>query len=549
MYLRTTKRTNKDGSVVEYLQLAHNVRDRGGHSKVHAVYNFGRADRVDREALRRLARSLQRLDQAAASSGDAELSVERSRPLGGSYTLAVLWDRLGIAEQLRGLLREREFGADVERVLFALVANRCLEPGSKLACSEWVGSEVVVPGLERLSVQHAYRAMDFLVENAEAVQERVFFSVASLLNLEVDLLFFDTTSTYFEVEGEDHEEDGIRRYGHSRDRRGDRPQVVIGLAVTREGIPVRCWVFPGNTADAATVQQVKDDLRGWRLHRVILVADRGIAGEENLRYLQRGGGHYIVGERMRAGMPSVGAALSRQGRYRVVRDNLEVKEVVVGDGEARQRFVLCRNPQEAERDRARREGVLADLRAALDELDQTTGIHQRRACELRISKRFGRYVKQSPGGRLSVNATAVAEEAHLDGKYLLRTSDDTLSAEDVALGYKQLLEVERGWRDLKHRLDLRPVYHRREDRIVAHVLLCFLGLLLIRVAERSTGKPWDRVRRELQRVVLVDLAGPAGRISQRSELTPAQTAMFEALAMAPPPRIWAASSSAPVGVA
>jgi transposase len=545
MYLRTIRRRNKDGSVVEYLQLAHNRVRENGVTCADVVYNFGRADRVDRAALQRLARSLGRLDGGGEPDASTGLSVERSRPLGGAYALAGLWARLGIGEQLRRLLREREFATDIERVLFALVANRCLEPASKLATSEWVGSDVVIPGLATLDVQHAYRAMDFLVENAEAVQERVFFSVASLLNLEVDLLFFDTTSTYFETE----EEDELRRYGHSKDNRADRPQVVIGMAVTREGIPVRVWVFPGNTADAATIQRVKDDLRGWKLHRVVLVADRGMAGEENLRYLQRGGGHYIIGERMRAGMPAVEAALSRAGRYSTVRDNLEVKDVTVGDGEARRRYVVCRNPVEADRDRQQREQVLADLHVQLDELKQTTGVHAKRACALRINKRFGHYLKQSSTGRLSVNLAVVHDEERLDGKYLLRSSDDSLSAEDIALGYKQLLEVERGWRDLKHHLDLRPVYHRREDRIEAHVVLCFLALLLVRVAEQATRQPWPQVRRELQRVALVDLQGPAGQIAQRTELTPIQAALFDALSVPAPTRIWSASSSAAASAA
>jgi transposase len=146
-------------------------------------------------------------------------------------------------------------------------------------------------------------------------------------------------------------------------------------------------------------------------------------------------------------------------------------------------------------------------------LDQTRGVHAKRACALRISRRFGRYVKQSPTGRLSVNASVLHEEERLDGKYLLHSSDDTLNAEDIALGYKKLLEVEQGWRDLKQHLDLRPIYHRRDNRITAHVLFGFLGLLLVRFAERTTEQTWPQLRRELQRVALVDLSGPAGRVS------------------------------------
>ena len=162
-------------------------------------------------------------------------------------------------------------------------------------------------------------------------------------------------------------------------------QQLVTIKQRRYSVPLE-HVFPGNTADAGTVQRVKDDLRGWRLNRVVFVADRGFAGEESLRYVQRGGGHLIVGERMRAGLPAVEAALSRQGRYRVVRDNLEVKEVTVGNGEARHRYVICRNPLEADRDREQREQLVRDLEAELRGLNQTRGVHAKRACALRISR-------------------------------------------------------------------------------------------------------------------------------------------------------------------
>jgi transposase len=256
----------------------------------------------------------------------------------------------------------------VERLIFALVANRALAPRSKLALEDWVAHEVAVPGLEKVAVQHLYRAMDFLLEAAEELQREVFFSVADLLSLEVDLIYFDATSTYFEVELSSDEGEPLRRYGHSRDHRPDRPQAVIGLAVTRTGIPVRCWVWPGDTADMSVVEEVKRDLVGWKLGRVITVVDRGMASEENLRVLQRTGVHYIAGERMASGKPAVEEALSRQGRYQKVRDNLEVKEVVVGDGEARKRYILVRNLREAERDRARREQTLNELEQELESL-------------------------------------------------------------------------------------------------------------------------------------------------------------------------------------
>src|SRR6266540_216211 len=376
MYLRATQRRRKDGSLARYLQLAHNRRV-GGVTRAEVLLNLGREDELDVEGLRRLARSITRYTDPGREHREpiepAEgLEVVASRPLGGAWLLDALWQRLGIPAALRELLGGRRFATDVERVLFALVANRALAPCSKLAAAEWVSQDVAIPGLEAMDDDQAYRALELLVEaDAEAkVQEAVFFACADLLNLEVDLLFFDTTSTYFEAEADGQGEAGqapFRALGHSKDHRPDLPQVVIGLAVTREGIPVRVWVWPGNTNDQTVIAQVKDDLAGWRLGRVVWVVDRGFSSDENLRYLTRAGGHWIAGEKMRDGSPDAKAALARQGRYRTVRDNLRVKEVDLGL--AGKRFIVCHNPAEAERDRAEREQQLERIAAELERID------------------------------------------------------------------------------------------------------------------------------------------------------------------------------------
>ncbi len=547
MYIRVTQRTNKDGTITRYVQLAHNVWDTKARcAKAKVLYNFGRADQVDRKSLERLVLSIRRfLGPEAELKGHAEdtgeLRYVGSRALGGGWALSELWNKLRIGDAIRRLLAKRRYETPVERLLFALVANRALAPMSKLAVEEWVAQEVELPGVGEVAVQELYRAMDFLLEAEEEIQREVYWSVADLLNLEVDLLFFDTTSTYFEVE----EEDEFRRFGHSKDHRPDRPQVVIGFAVTREGIPVRAWSWPGNTADMAVVKEVKRDLINWKLGRVVTVLDRGFVSEENLCTLQQAGGHYIVGERLRSGKADVEAVLGRPGRYRQVAEGVEVKEVIIGDGEARRRYLLVRNPREAERDKRKREEALKELRRRLKALREAPlGEHARVHCELRSHEVFGRYLTTDRQGRLIINEEKVREEERLDGKYLLRTSDDTLSAKDVVLGYKQLYEVEDAFRTLKQTLELRPVYHRKEERIKAHVLLCWLALLLIRVAELRTKRTWKRLRDELQRIRLGSFEGPHGRFRQRTELTPEQEALFKALGIPEPPRFFEIAPSA-----
>jgi len=552
MYLRTIGRRNKDGSEVRYLQLAHNEWDPERKCSVaRVIHSFGREDRLDRAALGRLVRSLTRVlepEQALIATAPAELEFVRSVALGGAWALDGLWRRLGIDVAIERLLAERRLDPRAERLLFAMVSNRALAPFSKLACCEWLADDVAIPGLAADAVgedpQPLYRAMDWLLEIEEQLAEQVYWATADLLNLEVDLLFFDTSSTYFERDEPDSEtvdEDGVARpafraFGHSKDHRSDLPQVVIGMAVTRTGIPIRAWCWPGNTGDQPLIRQVKDELREWKLARVVWVADRGFQSAENRRYLQRAGGHYIIGEKLRSGSVEAKAALARQGRYRTVAGNLQIKEVRVDDATMRDRFVICRNPDQAERDKAVRDQLISQLQDAIAGSDGLSAAERARLLARLSAKRgLKRFLRQTAGGLLRVDRAAINAEAHLDGKFLLRSSDPSLSAEDIALGYKQLLQVERGWRDMKTTLDLRPVYHRKEDRIRAHVQLCWLALLLIRIAENQTADTWRNLRRELQRIHQGTFRGTAGLVCKTSEPTAAQLRILHALGLQAPP--------------
>uniref|UniRef100_UPI001649D4BA IS1634 family transposase n=1 Tax=Pseudonocardia asaccharolytica TaxID=54010 RepID=UPI001649D4BA len=213
---------------------------------------------------------------------------------------------------------------------------------------------------------------------------------------------------------------GFRTFGKSKDSRDDLPQVVIGMAVTRAGIPVRVWCWPGNTSDSALIRQAREDMRDWTLSRVMWVADRGFSSAANRRELRRGGGHYIIGEKLRSGSAEATAALSRQGRYQHVRDNLQVKEVKIA---ADERFVICYNPEQADRDRALREVMTSKLATLIADTDRLSATKR---AELRgqISTMPGlnRFLRLTPGGLLRIDKKKINAEANLDGKYLLRCS-------------------------------------------------------------------------------------------------------------------------------
>jgi transposase len=540
MYVRTIKRKNKDGSVVEYVQLAHNTRHpEKGYSRAEVIYSFGRRDQLDVEAIKRLVSSLCRfispedaLELQAQCNAKGGMKFVSSRSAGGAIVLKALWDRINIKLCLDKILEDRSFTAPMEQALFTIVANRALAPSSKLAVEQWASNDVYLSNDDQIQVQHLYRSMDLLLEHQDAVQKEVFWSTANLLNLTVDLIFFDTTNTYFEID--DPGDSALKAFGKSKHKRDDLPQVTIGLAITREGIPVRCWVMPGNQNDAKCVNQVQKDLNDWKLGRVVWVMDRGMTSDENRRILQRAGGQYILGEKLR-GTKINEEALSQGGRFKVLRDNLHLKEVTVGKGIGRRRFVIVYNSEEARHDQKTRERVLERIRSELKVIDGLDKAKQNKAKYLLLAHRsMGRYLKEQKNGKLRIDKAKIKQEKKLDGKYLLSTSDDSLSAEDVALGYKQLMEIERAFRTLKGSLSLRPIYHTKDDRIRSHVLLCWLALLLVRIAEVETGLTWPRIRTEMQRVHIGEFVNKDGRILQYTELTQNQRNILKKLKIKPP---------------
>jgi hypothetical protein len=552
MYLRETKRRNADGSIVRYFQLAENTWDAArGCAVAKVVHNFGRADDVDREALRRLAASILRVCEDPSTrklDGEDGVTVRDAWPYGGVYVLEQLWREVGVDKVLARCAKKRETKQPFERALFAMVANRALQPYSKLYCWEqWLRAEVFLPDARGVALQHLYRAMDFLEANKVEVEKSVYFAMADLMNADVDLIFYDTTSLHFEVDEEDEESEtsdaeapALRKRGFSKNGRGDAPQIVIGLAVTRDGLPVRSWVFPGNQADVKTVEGVKNDLRGWRLGRCVFVGDAGMNSEENRRSLSLGGGKYILAARMRAGDEVTKDVLTRPGRYHPVADNLRVKEVIVGDGEGRRRYVVCHNPLEEKRQREHRARLVRELRAELADAPAKADTQRGRA--LLTSSRFAKYLRLDRGW-LRIDRAAITEASRYDGKWVVTSNDDTLTPDDLALGYKQLLRVETCWRQLKSGLRMRPVFHRLAERIQAHVTLSVLALLLERIAEIRAQDTWRNIAAKLAAIKVVEYERGGARIQQTTALGTDVTALLKRLGVKPPPPLHALTAA------
>jgi hypothetical protein len=551
MYLRRTSRKNRDGSEVSYFQLAHNVWDaEAKRSRVQIIHNFGRADGLDREALVRLCRSIARVcdvevvdrlaDEGAATHDDVLAPGVRqilTRPLGVALVVEALWQRLGIDRKLTALAAEAGQKAAYERALLAMVTNRLsVEPTSKLGVwDRWLPT-VHLPSCWDLQLDDMYAAMDLLYDHAAAIEQAVFFETANLFNLEVDLVFYDTTTASFSIDQADEDEDdtpGLRKLGHSKEGTWTH-QVVVALAVTRDGLPVRSWVLPGNTTDVTTVKKVREDLRGWKLGRALFVADAGVSSKDNRAELARACGHYVLACRAASVSEIKANVLSRAGRYKKVTDNLHVKEVTVGDGEKRRRTIVCHNPAQAERQSKHRDQVLEDLEELLA-AHPGQRADDKWAIQLRASGRFGRYLRVTKGGRLEINRTAVREAARYDGKWVLITNDDSLAAEDAADAYKSLLVIERCFRSLKRtQIRMMPMYHWLPRRIEAHVKICVLALLIERLVERATEMPWSRIRPALDQLQATEFQTDAHRFFRINELPDEAGRILDALEISPP---------------
>ena len=550
----------------------HNEWDPAAKSaKMRVLHNFGREDQVDKAAIERLAGSLCRLlDPArAAALREPGLSYQGSvavrRAVAARPAVAAAGHRRD--HDRPGSATRRD--AAVERVLFALVANRALDPSSKLAAAHWVGRKAWIDGLPETTDDACYRAMDWLHQVKRPRSRRRSTARSRTCSTSRSTCCSSTPrapisrwtrTTSRPPRGERGERlpdgdgerppgsearaGGFRAYGKSKDHRDDLPQVVIGMAVTRDGIPVRIWCWPGNTADSALIRQVKDDMRDWTLARIVWVADRGFTSAENRRYLRQGDHHYIIGEKLRSGSAEAQAALSRQGRYQDVTANLRVKEVRVSESE---RFVICFNPEAAERDAKVRDRMLAQLEELIKDSDQLSATKR---AELRgvISTKPGlnRYLRDD--ARRAAPDRRGQGQGRGEPRRQVPAADQRPQA--GGRGHRARLQAAPGSRA---RLARPQAGHRPAARSTTARKNAFAPTSSCAGSPfSSSGSPrpppattWRTITSELDLFTLGTFTGPAGTFRQTAELTKTQRDLLAKLKIAHPKKIIEATPASP----
>lgn len=547
MYLREVVSPRKRGPDTRYLQLVEGERDPRGRVQTRILHSFGRTDQLDLEQIRRLVDQLSRYLDPAAASNASGIKITRSWSFGGTHLLDSLWRELALDQFFSRALQARSFAQPVERAIFALVCHRALAPASKLACSRWAGAGAWIPGLERggaeIDVQHLYRAMDFLYAAMPELQEHLYFQVSDLLNADCSVLFYDTTSVSFYLDDADSE-GGLRRHGHSKKKRPDLPQIVVALAINRDGIPVRHWIFPGNRIDVTTVEEVTRDLLGLRPRRFLFVGDRGMVSQANLDFLESRRMGYLLGCRIRTDPALEKRMLSLRGRYRPVREGVGVKETTITDGGRTLRYLLCRSEARVAGDARTRAAVLERLKGELANQKKGGASGDTRASHALLSKPgYARYLVKAADGRLRIDPARVAAAARHDGKYVLMTNELDLPAEELVLGYRDLWRAERAFRSMKSVLDLEPVQHRTPERITAHVHICILAYLLARVTENRAQAGWEQIRERLERISLTELATDRATILQTKVLAKAERELLNSCRVPLPPQILQVTSA------
>jgi hypothetical protein len=553
-------RTKKSGTR-SYLQIVEN-RWEDGRPRQRVIATLGRLDQLQQSGqLDALLLSGARFAQSVlllSAHAKGQLPIITTRRIGPALVFQRLWQQAGCQHVIEQLLEGRRFELDVERAIFLTVLHRLFAPGSDRAADKW-RTDYQIPGCETLQLHHLYRVMAWLGEKLppdqqqgqtpfapRCIKDRIeegLFARRRDLFTGLQLVFFDTTSLYFEGQGGDE----LGQRGFSKDHRPDLYQMVVGAVLDSQGRPICCELWPGNTTDVKTLLPVVDRLRSrFGVGRVCIVADRGMISQETITALEgdERGWQYILAARMRSQNEVKDEVLSRAGRYRVVHPKrghsddpspLKVKEVWMDD----RRYVVCLNEDEARKDAADRDAIVAALREQLRSGDKS----------LVGNKGYRRYLGGSDAAHFQIDEAKVAEDARYDGKWVLRTNTD-LDAAEVALQYKQLWTVEHWFRSCKSLLQTRPIFHKRDETIRGHVFCSFLALVLrqelqARLQERGHDLEWDDVIGDLDRLQVVEVEQDGKRFLLRNEAQGTCGIVFQTVGVALPPTVQQISPTTP----
>jgi transposase len=525
MYLKEVSQKNKDGTLRTYLQLVQSRRVNGKPRQVLLV-NLGRVDGDDgKEKIDKLTQALvEASTRLALFDAGRDLQADWSKEYGPVLIFKRLWEELGFKKVLGAEFEDVQTQFDLREAIFNMVLNRLTQPSSKRQLNLW---EEDIYSVQPFSLQHYYRAMDYLIEHKDKMEEGIFYQMKDLLNQEVDMVLFDTTSLVYFGEGDEAEK--LLERGFSKDRRSDLKQIIVGVLMSKEGIPLGHEVFAGNTNDVTCFRHIIDKVKDrFQIGKVILVGDRGMITKKNVEYLEEKKYEYILSFRMRT-LPKEERShvLSKADLKTMRKLHLQFKEVTLNG----KRLIVCYNAERAETDKKTREEILERIR------EKITNGNILSVVDNQSYKRFLKIEGKKP----EIDKEKVERDEQYDGVFVL-TSNTKLKPLEVVEYYKGLWQVEMALRQLKSELEMEPIYHWKDRRIQAHVMICFMALILrsvfykkLTLHEKEVS--WTQLMHDLKSLKAIGLKIKNSEVILRTELKAGANTAFRALGMRPPNRI------------
>ena len=528
MFIRTLSQKNKsNGHVRKYAQIVESRRINGEPRHV-VLATLGRFDTAEGgEKLERLASSLVAATERLKLIDLAkDLKALQTRSLGPILVFKRLWEELDLGRIIGSELALVGAEFDVAEAVFNMVLNRLTEPGSKRQLTLW---ERDIEAVANFDPQHYYRALDYLIEHKEDIERGVFEKMKSLFNQDVDVVLFDTTTLIHYGDTDRHET--LPNYGFSKDHRGDLKQVIVGVVLSKQGVPLAHEVFEGNKNDVTCFREMIERISTrFKVGKVVVVGDRGMISKANIEYLERSGYQYILGYRMRTIPKEHRKWVFERAEFRKLK-NLELEHQDI-EYEGR-RLVVCYNAERAEKDAAHRAGIIEKLEKRITE---NATIHS-----IVDNASYRRFL-HIRGDKPRIDRQKIERDAMYDGVFVL-TTNTGLPAVQVVRAYKDLWQVEMAFRQLKTEIEMGPIYHWKDRRIRAHIMVCFLAFVLRSTLYRKLKAHHGAKRfsyratiNDLKRLRACELDAAGSRVKIRTELEPGAAAAFAAIGMRPPSR-------------
>lgn len=524
-----------------YLSLVETYRE-GGKVKHRTLAKLGRLDQIkDLSKLDRLEASLKALSKDRSYVCIEELEEESRHNWGAVVVCRTLWKNLGLDYILNKTLEESRCQFNLEETVFLEVVSRLNNPCSKYRLFQ---TQEKYHGTKPMDLQHLYRALNHLSHFKDQIEEYLFKKRQALSLIKVDLVLYDVTTIYFEsVKADD-----LRNFGYSKDCKFGEVQIVLGMLVTTDGQPIACDVYNGNTFESKTLEKALNNLRKrFEIRQVIIVADRGINAKLNLKKIKDAGFDYLIGCRLRGMKKSVKESVL-SGEYKTIfesenhilksyqMDYVNKVEEKKDDGSKtihllEEKLYCFWSSSRAEKDRKDREKFIAKAEKLIKQPERKTGAR--------------RYVKKSKQTK-ELDHDKIKEDRQWDGFYAIESSKKKMPPEEVRSNYHTLWRIEESFRILKTNLEIRPVFHWTEERIIGHVVVCFLAFLLERTLEielinREKQMSPDRIQTALNSLEFSKIMAGNTTYHLRSAISEDAAAMLDVLDISIPPSICKAS--------